>query len=179
MSRRGFATYCLIPLLLGGIVFADVVSLPSFKNPEAKKAKSKYDEAVSAAKSEYEAKLAAARKALAAELETAQKLASQAGELDEAVRIRDTAKEIADPNSGTQLQIVSAFYGQNISWFDVTERLRQAVKDKSKWSAVVDTKDWGEPAPDFKGPRTLMVRYSVGGKMKFKAVYQGSKIDLP
>jgi hypothetical protein len=43
----------------------------------------------------------------------------------------------------------------------------------------VSTKDWGEPAPGFNGPRTLLVRYAVGGKVVFKTVYEGKEISLP
>ncbi len=44
---------------------------------------------------------------------------------------------------------------------------------------IVNSKELGEPAPEFAGPRTLMIRYSVAGKVRFKAVYEGKEITLP
>jgi hypothetical protein len=79
----------------------------------------------------------------------------------------------------TEIIIIAAFYGQNISWLDVTDKVRRAVNGKSEWSGTVATKDWGEPAPGFGGPRTLMIRYSVSGKVRFRAAYQGQVISIP
>jgi len=83
------------------------------------------------------------------------------------------------PPAAGRVQVIAAFYGQNISWLDVTELVRQKVERRGAWSGVVQTADWGEPAPDFKGPRTLLVRYSVDGTTKYKAVYEGELMTLP
>jgi hypothetical protein len=79
----------------------------------------------------------------------------------------------------SKIRIISAFYGQNVSWLDVTDRVRQATKGKRNWTVQVRTEDWGEPAPGFGGPRTLLIRYSVNGEVNFKSQYQGNRITLP
>jgi hypothetical protein len=43
----------------------------------------------------------------------------------------------------------------------------------------VDTKELGEPAPNWNGQRTLIVRYTVSGKPHIKFVYEGSRISIP
>jgi WD40 repeat protein len=80
---------------------------------------------------------------------------------------------------GGKIDIIAAFYGQNVSWIDVTDKVRGMVKGLEKWTAKVNTEDFGEPAPGFSGPRTLLVRYSVGGQVKVKPVYQNEMITLP
>jgi hypothetical protein len=59
------------------------------KSPEAR-----YEEAVAAAKTQYEEKLAAARAALIADLDKALADATKAGNLDEALRIREAKKSL-------------------------------------------------------------------------------------
>lgn len=153
------------------------------KNVNAKEAVADYDRSIKEAEEAFAAETAAARRKLLTELETAQEKAAKANDLDDAVLIRDLRRAYEEgtdpaPEDGT-LRIVSAFYGQNVSWLDVTEKVRRAAKDKAKWSATVNTNDWGEPAPGFAGPRTLIVRYAEGDEVRFKAVYQGQKISIP
>jgi hypothetical protein len=174
-----------------GWLFILAVSLPAWgdddsqknlKSAEAKKALLEYDKAVAKAREAYDKETDAARKKLLSELEAAQEKAAKAKDLDEAVRLRNLVKEFEDskpPPPGLKLQIIAAFYGQNVSWLDLTNKLRQATQGRTKWSAIVNSKDLGEPAPGFDGPRTLMVRYSVGGRVRFKAVYEGKQITLP
>ena len=38
----------------------------------------------------------------------------------------------ADMERRSKIRIISAFYGQNVSWLDVTDRVRQATKGKPK-----------------------------------------------
>jgi hypothetical protein len=84
------------------------------------------------------------------------------------------------PSSGASgLQILAAFYGQNVSWIDVTDKLTLASKGKTSWSAKVQTADLGDPVPGWTGTRTLIVRYTLDGKTGFKAVYEGRDITLP
>ena len=174
-----------------GWLFALAVSLPAWgddelpknlKSPDAKKALLDYDKALAQAREAYEKETGAARKKLLSDLEAAQDKATKANELDDAVRIRDFRKGFEDakpPSPEQKLQIIAAFYGQNVSWLDVTSKLRQATRGKTKWSAIVNSKELGEPAPGFAGPRTLTIRYSVAGKVRFKAVYEGKEITLP
>lgn len=83
------------------------------------------------------------------------------------------------PQAESRLQIIAAFYGQNVSWLDVTDKVRAATKGTASWTTRVDTQDWGDPAPNFRGPRTLLVRYSWNGETKYKAAYQGEELSLP
>jgi hypothetical protein len=174
-----------------GWLFILAVSLPAWgdddsqknlKSAEAKKALLEYDKAVAKAREAYDKETDGARRKLLSELEAAQDKAAKAKDLDEAVRLRNLVKDFEDskpPPPGLKLQIIAAFYGQNVSWLDLTNKLRQATQGRTKWSAIVNSKDLGEPAPGFDGPRTLMVRYSVGGRVRFKAVYEGKQITLP
>jgi len=73
----------------------------------------------------------------------------------------------------------AAFYGANVNWVDVTDKLREMVRDKLQWSTVVNTADWGDPAPQYTGPRTLIIRYTVDGVTKSKWAYQGDKLAIP
>jgi hypothetical protein len=168
-----------------------VVSLPAWgddeipknlKSADAKKALLEYEKVLASAREAYEKEADGARKKLLTDLEAAQQKATKANELEEALRIRDLRKGFEDakpPPPDRKVQIIAAFYGQNISWLDVTAKLRQATQGKTKWSAIVNSKQLGEPAPGFAGPRTLMVRYSVKGKVAFKAAYEGKEITLP
>jgi hypothetical protein len=174
-----------------GWLFILAVSLPAWgdddwqknlKSAEAKKALLEYDKATAKAREAYDKETDGARRKLLTDLEAAQEKAAKAKDLDEAVRLRNLVKEFEDskpPPPGLKLQIIAAFYGQNVSWLDLTNKLRQATQGRTKWSAIVNSKDLGEPAPGFDGPRTLMVRYSVGGRVRFKAVYEGKQITLP
>jgi hypothetical protein len=173
-----------------GWLFA-LVSLPAWgddelpknlKSPDAKKAVQDHDKVLIQAREAYEKEADAARKKLLSDLEAAQDKATKAKQLDEAVLIRDFRKGLEDakpPSPEQKLQIIAAFYGQNISWFDVTNKLRQASRGRTRWSAIVNSKELGEPAPGFAGPRTLIIRYSVAGKVRFKTVYEGKEITLP
>ena len=94
-------------------------------------------------------------------------------QLDEAVLIRVIRRSLeagkgplANPSTG--IEIIAAFYGQNVSWLDVTDKVHKAVKGKAKWSAKVSSANWGKIAPQFKGPRTLLIRYLVNGKTVYK-----------
>lgn len=157
--------------------------LANLDNADAKNSIREYESEVSKFRSDFTKGVASARKKLLAKLESAQTEATKANRLDEAVLIRDIKRSYASSPMAatpmTEIHIIAAFYGQNISWLDVTEKVRAATKGKTEWSTTVNTKDWGEPAPRFGAPRTLMIRYSVGGKVMFKATYQGSTLSLP
>jgi hypothetical protein len=107
--------------------------------------------------------------------------------LDESVRVLrnewgvsvDTTTHTSELAVSWGMQVRSAFYGQNKSWIDVTEKLQEWTEGTTSWSRIVSTQDLGEPAPGFGGPRTLIVQYVVSGKVKYKAVYEGEEMNLP
>lgn len=80
--------------------------------------------------------------------------------------------------SSSPIIIHAAFYGQNVNWIDVTEKLRTIVGERREWSTVVNTADWGDPAPGYTGPRTLIVRYTVDGATKSTWQYQGKELVI-
>lgn len=94
-------------------------------------------------------------------------------------RYNSPAAAHTSPPPAGGLQIVAAFYGQNVSWLDVTDKIALATKGKTSWSAKVQTADLGDPVPGWSGTRTLIVRYTLEGKTGFKAVYEGHEIALP
>jgi hypothetical protein len=127
---------------------------------------------------------------MAADLRRAQQKALQAGDQDEALAIAAKIRQAEEEREATpgppppaendgSIRIVAAFYGQNVSWLDVTEKLQHATSGRTTWSSKVRTRDWGEPAPGFAGPRTLLVRYVVGGKARVKFAYEGNELELP
>jgi hypothetical protein len=172
----------LLILVVSFRAWGDDDSQRNLKSAEAKKALVEYEKALAKAREAYDKEADGARKKLLTDLEAAQEKATKAKDLDEAVRIHNVHKSFEDskplPPTG-KLQIIAAFYGQNVSWLDLTNKLREATQGRTRWSAIVNSKDLGEPAPGFAGPRTLMVRYSVGGRVRFKAVYEGKEITLP
>jgi len=118
-----------------GWLFILAVSLPAWgdddwqknlKSAEAKKALLEYDKATAKAREAYDKETDGARRKLLTDLEAAQEKAAKAKDLDEAVRLRNLVKEFEDskpPPPGLKLQIIAAFYGQNVSWLDLTNKL--------------------------------------------------------
>lgn len=184
MQCRLLACALVMICTASSAVAEDVDNLISeLESSDARNAIRTYKSTVSRAQHEFRTTVVTARKKLIDELEVAQTKATKANLLDEAVRIRDIKREYKSDTIPalpmTEIIIIAAFYGQNISWLDVTDKVRQAVNGKFEWSGTVVTKDWGEPAPGFGGPRTLMIRYSVAGKVRFRAAYQGKVISIP
>ena len=156
----------------------------AIKNAKARRAVAAYQQAVAQADAERERRAAAERKKLSEELEDAQVIATKAGDLEDAVRIRDLRTSLQPGGdraaaSRGKLRVLCAFYGQNVSWLDVTEKVTAAVGDSSKWSTVVDTKNLGDPFPGWGGTRSLIVRYEYEGRVSFKVAYQGKELSLP
>lgn len=101
------------------------------------------------------------------------------GDLRKAQRLTAERARLDKAERPSGIRIISAFYGQNVSWLDVTDKVRQATQAKRNWSVEVQTEDWGEPAPGFGGPRTLLIRYSLNDEVKVKSRYQGKRMTLP
>jgi hypothetical protein len=162
-------------------VFAsDIVDLITrLQDANAKEAIAACEKSIRKAKEDEDDHKQEARKKLLPALEEAQMIAGKANHLDEAILIRDIRKAIEngnDPRAG--IEVITALYGQNISWLDVTDKVRKAIGNKDKWSTFVKTKDWGEPAPGFTGPRTMIIRCRVNGKISLQLNYEDKEIKI-
>jgi hypothetical protein len=112
-------------------------------------------------------------------LAEAQARTFKADQLDEAVLIRDIRKAIEVGNDAkAKIEVITAVYGVNISWLDVTDKARKAIGKNAKWSAIVKTDDWGEPAPGFDGKRALIIQYRVNGRTMLARNYEGEPIKI-
>lgn len=165
------------------------------KHPDVTQAMQEYEQAVAEARAAYDKQTETAREkllkqldqnhaALLQRLDDALLSAAKNNQLDEALAIRALREQLAAarpelPRPGEQLRIISAFYGGNISWLDVTGKIREATRNKAAWTAVVNTSDLGDPAPGWGGPRTLIIQYATGDKVSFKTAYQDTTISLP
>lgn len=183
MLRLGIVTVVMFSMAALSLAGGDDQAVKKVKSEAARNALIDYDKSVAMARKLYEKDAEAARKRLLVELNAAQEKAARANQLTEAVLIREIRNSFGDvkvtsPTDG-HLQIIAAFYGQNISWIDVTEKVGHAANGKARFSATVNSNDLGEPAPGWDGIRTLTVRYSFAGKVGFKAVYEGKLINLP
>jgi len=156
----------------------DLEQLKNLRDEETRRAVRAFEKSIRDAEKAMEQKLIAAKAKFLADLAVAQRRATQANDLDSAILIRD-ARESIENDPAEPIQILAAFYGQNVSWLDVTDKVQAAAKGKAKWASTVATEDWGEPAPNFTGPRTLLIRYAVDGRERFKAVYEGQGITIP
>lgn len=183
MFRLGLVACVMLSMAALSLAGSDDEAVKKVKSDAARNALTEYDKSVAMARKLYEKEAEAARRKLLVELDFAQAKAARANQLTEAVLIRDIRSGFGDPKLASppdsRLQIIAAFYGQNISWIDVTEKVRQAANGKARFSATVNTNDLGEPAPGWDGRRTLTVRYSFAGNLGFKAVYEGKLITLP
>ncbi|WP_040763636.1 hypothetical protein [Novipirellula maiorica] len=135
---------------------------------KAKPTKRNRSPAVKQAVQRYEASL----------LNASRNFEKQSGSATETL-ISELEKIQSATSASKHFHVVAAFYGQNVSWIDVTEKIRKAIGKKRSWTTDVKTEDWGEPATGFGGPRTLLVAYYTDGQLKFKSVYQGKRITLP
>jgi hypothetical protein len=154
------------------------------KDMKARRAIADFDRHVRRAMEDYEDVCLKARADLIEALKKAQEDATESGRLDEAVEIGKVRQEFVTAARPPQVQkgpikVISAVYGQNVSWRDVTAKAQLAVKGRDKWSAVVRTQDWEEPAPGWNGTRTLIVYYEASGRRVLKTAYQGNEISLP
>lgn len=172
----------LLTILLPAALPAEGESPKSFKSPEAAQAVQVYEKSVAAARAKLEMELATARQTLSTSLKASLEKATKAGDLDEALAIREFGRKLEEkvtPPAADKIQIIAAFYGQNMSWFDVTEKVRKATEGRSRWVTKVSSTDWGDPAPGFRGPRTLIIRYSFAGKAGYRTCYEGKGFAIP
>ena len=75
------------------------------------------------------------------------------------------SKKLDTVQTMNTLTIHAAFYGANVSWFDVTQKVSQMAEGKAFLSFVPSNSLFGNPAPSWNGTRSLVVRYSIGTDM--------------
>lgn len=123
-----------------------------------------------------ETRLKAYREALTA--------ATKAGDFDKAMQIKARIEELeqepeAAPTHKKRLpggiRILSASYGVNQSWADVTDKVELALLTKSP---VVSDALFGDPAPEYQPGNTLVIRYESKGKLKLVAIFSGKPLIL-
>lgn len=163
---------------------AEPPPIPDIKAVQA--AEAEFEKQAAAIEADAAKRLADANKARLAVYKAALDRATKAGKLQEAVAI-DARLKVCEsetpaltPRKGSKsLSIISAAYGVNQSWFDVTEKLKKEANGKPRWSAVVSDVPFGDPAPNYDPGNTLLVRYSINGMTRMKAFYAGTKAELP
>lgn len=74
------------------------------------------------------------------------------------------------------IRIISATYGVNQSWLDVTEKVEHALLGKG---VIVSDAVFGDPVPEYQPGNTLVVRYEKKGAVKLVAIYSGRPLVLP
>jgi hypothetical protein len=114
--------------------------------------------------------------------------ATKSGDFDAATAFKEKVKtaeldgtELPDPaglGTGKPL-FLSALYGVNQSWLDVTDKLNQMVQGKKPVRFIVSDTLLGDPEPEFTGGNSLVTRYMLNGKIMTKAVYVGVEFEVP
>lgn len=87
-------------------------------------------------------------------------------------------EESSAKSGRTNPKILSATYGVNQSWFDVTGKVQDLILQK-KENIVVGDAVFGDPAPDYAPGNTLIVTYEKKGKRSVTAVYTGQRLTFP
>jgi hypothetical protein len=153
--------------------------------PEIKTIEEKYEKAVVEIEADAAKRMKEVEESRIKGYRTAIEKMTKAGDLDKAITLRDRLKEYEEASELTQpapagsLKIISATYGVNQSWFDVTNKLKKKIGSKGKWSSEVKDEDFGDPAPNFSMGNTLVVRYAYQGRVHVKAEYQGRQMRIP
>ncbi len=112
--------------------------------------------------------------------------ATKAGDFDSATALKARVSEsetieIPDPSEAVRgrPQFVAALYGVNQSWNDVTDKLNGIAMRKGGLPLIVTDEVFGDPAPQYSGGNTLVVRYLLNGKLQINAVYVGRELSVP
>ena len=112
---------------------------------------------------------------------------TKTGDFDKAIKIKARIVELEKAPDGSisskdssktkpGVRIISALYGVNQSWIDVTTKVERLI---SSPSPIVSDLVFGDPAPDYQPGNTLIVRYEKQGIVKVSAIYTGGTITLP
>lgn len=155
------------------------------KFADVKRIEADYSRAVAEIEADSSKRMGVAEDARLKEYRAILSAVTKTGDFDKASAIRDRIREYEEAASAGKiakpgvLKIISATYGVNQSWFDVTDALAKKIGTKNSWTSDVSDDDWGDPAPNYTTGNTLVVRYSFRGKVSLKAEYQGRRISLP
>lgn len=111
---------------------------------------------------------------------------TKTGDFDKAQQVKaritqlENDPELASSKHNKKLpggvKIISATYGVNQSWFDVTDKLENALLNKT---SIVTDAVFGDPAPEYQPGNTLVVRYEKKGEIKIIGIYSGKPLVLP
>ena len=117
-------------------------------------------------------------------LKTALADATKAGDFDTATALKKriteaetvTTPDPADAKRGRPV-FVAGMYGVNQSWNDVTDKLNALALRKGSFPLTVSDEILGDPAPQFAGGNTLVVRYLLNSKIYTSAVFVGREFN--
>lgn len=153
------------------------------KSPDVVAAFRSYDEASKKAHFALQLSLSDAQKQLLSKLEAAQNRATQSDNLDEAVMIRDCRNAITKSSAKAEEQrhfkVISAAYGANVSWIDVTSIVQKLPLEKGQLKLRATNELLGDFHPGYGGPASLLVRYELNGKVHLRACYRGEELTIP
>ena len=159
--------------------------------PETMAIEAVHDEASEPAELAYQKAILEVRRKRVADYRALFDRLKVSGDIDKAAAVRDRLlsyeRELAEIDQGTakppfpsmnpKLKILSATYGMNQSWFDVTDKLTKKIGKKTKWISIVTNDDFGDPAFG-EIDKLLIVRYSIGNKIKVVSAFQGRQIRI-
>lgn len=184
--------------LIGACALGSAAADWQFKTLQAKRAVSVYQKETEKVRLAYErdraeldaafrANLIKLRRDLMVSLDAAKKSAMANQNLEEAVRIDETIKELKDVKVDDRdaaeevdsgLEILQAKYGAYGGWIDVTKHIQAAVKDdRVHLRQVGRLAGWGDPSKgNFKA---VVIMYRHNGEMKLKIVKDSQPFSLP
>jgi len=90
--------------------------------------------------------------------------------------VRINFDSLKEAKSATGLKIISAFYGKNDTYIDVTNNLNEAIKD-NKLSIIASNDIAGDPIHGT--PKELKVVYSLGYGIETIVLKEGELLTLP
>ena len=156
--------WVLTVVLLG---LAGAQAAPNPKAP-AVDARVKYAAALKQAEREYGEALLNAKSELVKHLEKELTAATKAGDLDDALALRKEAQQLQEeirelakrPDDRAPIKVVSARYGAEDSWADLTEDVQKMVKDNR---LAVPGQLWQRKDPLRNRDKQIVVECDIGG----------------
>jgi hypothetical protein len=155
----------------------------AFTSPAAKAAKAKFDKAAAELHKRHAQEAAELRQVYVRELTAARAEALKANNLEEAQRIVAAIKEQeealkapeSEPGPGGRLVVITARYGADERWTDVTKQVRSLVRGNRLAIPSVE----GLPDPAFGVRKALVIVYSVDGSVQTEIRGDGQPVLLP